>query len=411
MTVRFSKNFQLLQIPILSSTLMSLAVVLSMCARAQDEWQNLDPSWLQEVMPQADSFSDKQGDPLAIHAYRQLNGEQILIGYLFTSPDIPPEEIGYSGPIDLLLGINLDGEITGVKALHYEESHRLVRGDFITESGFLDQLTGKSLADNFRPGEDIDGMSRATISSWAVARSVRETARRIAVAYLPGSSYALAANEQATALQFLQAQSWSELIESGYVREMAVPIEGENALHLAIAYMGHFRLGELLIGASDYSNADRTASGMVEDGHMMLIGLRGNTSRLQQLRLGGRQDGVVYPNQDNRLVFAGTARDGKITGQAQHAVALFLNPAIDITRPFSLLYDISPRVGAFEDVVEIDYQLPETVVALVQGLPTTNETANPAAGFNWTQIAPVFLVLVLLALALRLAPTMRRHSN
>ena len=401
---RFSKSHHLLVRIWLCACLPGIAQL----GIAQEQWQNPEPEWLRQVMPSGETFSDKQGSPPVIRAWQTEDGEQKLVGYIFTTPDLPPEEIGYSGPVDLLLGINLQGQVTGVKALHYEESHRLVRGDFINESGFLNQFTDKSLADDFRPGEDIDGMSRATISSWAVARSVRNTARRVAIAYLPGSSYAVEANEQAAALQFLQVQDWAEMLASNYVRQLSVPIEGENDLKLAIAYMGHFRLGELLIGATDYSNADRTASGMVDDGHMVLIGLSGNTSRLQQRRLAGRQDGTLYPNKEDRLVFAGTAQQGKIAGQAQHAVALFLDPAIDITHPFSLVYDISPRAGDFDNTVEVEYQLPETVLALMQGLPVSGASANSPGDFNWIQLAPAFVVLVLLALALRLLPVIRQ---
>jgi len=339
-------------------------------AFAQSEWENPELDWLTEVMPSADYFSDKQGDPPVYFAYQSpsASAAEDVIGYVFTTPDLPPEEVGFSGPVDLLVGMDLQGRITGVKVLYYLESYKNFRGDFIAAAQYPEQFVGKSVEEGFQVGRDVDGMSRATISSWAMARGLRNAARRVAEAYIPELSYVAEATVAATALQVLQQQSWQELITSGLVTEFTVPIAGEADLQLAIAYMGHYRLGELLIGAADYSNADRAASSLVEDGHMILIGLDGNAARLQQLRLGVRQNGILYPNTKDRVVFAGSAAQGKIAGQAQFAVAMFLDSSIDITQAFSVVYDTSERSGAFEEFVGVDYELPATVLSLISGL-------------------------------------------
>jgi len=343
---------------------------------SQDEWQNIEEAWLFEVMPLADSFSEKQGTPLVYHAYR--SGEDStaeLVGYVFTTPDLPPEEVGYSGPIDLLVGMDLSGVITGLRVLYYLESYKHVRGDFIVDSGFPEQFVGKSIADEFRMRVDIDGISRATISSWALARGLRNATRRVAMAYLPGSSFVIEANAEIAALQSLQDQSWEDYIENGFVKEFAAPVEGEPDLNFALAYMGHYRIGELLVGASDYSNSDRTASEMIEDGHMLLLGLNGNTPRLQQMRLAAIQDDAIYPNRGDRVVFAGSAAEGKIAGHAQFAVAMFMHPEIDISRPFSVVYDTGEVRGEFNDYVGVEYQVPRDILSLITGNPVVDE--NP----------------------------------
>ena len=343
---------------------------------SQDEWQNIEEAWLFEVMPLADSFSEKQGTPLVYHAYR--SGEDStaeLVGYVFTTPDLPPEEVGYSGPIDLLVGMDLSGVITGLRVLYYLESYKHVRGDFIVDSGFPEQFVGKSIADEFRMRVDIDGISRATISSWALARGLRNATRRVAMAYLPGSSFVIEANAEIAALQSLQDQSWEDYIENGFVKEFAAPVEGEPDLNFALAYMGHYRLGELLVGASDYSNSDRTASEMIEDGHMLLLGLNGNTPRLQQMRLAAIQDDAIYPNRGDRVVFAGSAAEGRIAGHAQFAVAMFMHPEIDISRPFSVVYDTGEVRGEFNDYVGVEYQVPRDILSLITGNPVVDE--NP----------------------------------
>ncbi|MDC0221586.1 FMN-binding protein [Gammaproteobacteria bacterium] len=374
---------------------------------AQNEWENPEAGWLREVLPSADSFSVKQGDPPVFFAYRtdSANNNSQLIGYVFTTPDLPPEEVGFSGPIDMLAGMNLHGQITGVRVLHYLESYKYVRGDFINDSNFTSQFIGKSLEDEFRVSRDIDGMSRATITSWAMSRGLHNAAKRIALAYLPGTAYALEATNESTALQSLRVQSWKDYSSNGFVKELAVPIAGEKDLRFDIAYMGHYRLGELLIGDKDYSNADRTASGLIEDGHMLLIGLHGNTPRLQQLRFGAMQNGILYPNQEDRVVFAGTAKDGKIAGQVQFAVALFIDAAIDISQAFTVLYDTGERRGEFANFVGVEYELAPDILTLIG-----NQSLQKNSDMNRNV---VFVVLFLLALILLILnwPRIRATRN
>ena len=148
---------------------------------AQDAIE-VDRELLHEVMPAADSFSEKSGEPPVYRAYKTdaAAAEPELIGYLFETPDLPPEEIGYSAPIDVLVGVDLDGTLTGIKILYYRESYKSIRGDFLATERFPNQFEDKNVADGFRVGRDVDGVSRATISSWAVARGIRNAARRVA---------------------------------------------------------------------------------------------------------------------------------------------------------------------------------------------------------------------------------------
>lgn len=182
--------------------------------------------------------------------------------------------------------------------------------------------------------------------------------------------------------------------------------------------MGHYRLGELLVGANDYSNADREASTRVEDGSMMLIGIGGNAPRLRQLKLAVLQNGSVYPNKRDRFVSAGSAKEGKIAGQVQFAAAMIIDPAIDIAQPFSVIYDTGPVTGEFSDFVRVDYQLIPEVLALIQGTPLPSELlsaermassdltgpeentiASLIARNLWLEIAALILMFVLVTAA------------
>jgi len=139
---------------------------------------------LKRVVPGADNFSEKEGEPPVYKAYRkESNGDQTLIGYAFVTPDVPPEPVGYNGPIDTLVGIDLEGNITGVKVVYYKESLRYTIGDFFSW-GFEEQFVGKTGADRFQVDSDLDGIARATISAKAMARGVRKALRVVKQAYI-----------------------------------------------------------------------------------------------------------------------------------------------------------------------------------------------------------------------------------
>ena len=74
--------------------LLALLVVCPYGARSQQEWRNLQSNWLVEVLPQATSFSEKSGSPPVIKAFSNPEQER-LICLVFTTPDIPREEIRF----------------------------------------------------------------------------------------------------------------------------------------------------------------------------------------------------------------------------------------------------------------------------------------------------------------------------
>lgn len=141
---------------------------------------------LKEVVPGADSFSDKEGEVPVYKAYKTDagTGEQTLIGYAFVSADTHPEPSGYSSEIDSLIGMDLDGNITGLKVIYYKESLRHTWGDFFAWDGYEEQFVGKRAEQRFQIGNDIDGIVKATISTKAMARGVRQAIRAVTLEYL-----------------------------------------------------------------------------------------------------------------------------------------------------------------------------------------------------------------------------------
>jgi electron transport complex protein RnfG len=87
---------------------------------------------------------------------------------------------GYSGNIALLIGIDVNGKVTGVRVTAHRETPGL--GDYIErpKSAWIDQFTGKSLTNPppkhwkvVKDGGTFDARAGATITPRAVVRAVK----------------------------------------------------------------------------------------------------------------------------------------------------------------------------------------------------------------------------------------------
>ncbi len=335
----------------------------------------VDEAVMREVMPDAERFEAKAGDPPVYRASAtDDNGNDTLIGYLFETTDLPPQEVGYSAPIEMLVGMDLQGNISGMKVLYYRESYKSIRGDFINTERFPNQFEGMSLSDGFRVGRDIDGISRATITSWAVSRGIRNAARRVARSYLTDSDFVQNANSDAVALEYLSPLSWDDMLENGMVKQITITQPDGTELILAYAFMGHEGLGELLVGADDYSRADREASNRIEDGHLMLVGIDGDaTNPFRQEKLAIEQDGILRPSPRRQFVYVGSADTAKIADRVRFAGAMVLGADVDLTRPFTIHYDTDSEMGRFENLASVEYQVAPIPLALATGTPLPPE--------------------------------------
>ena len=142
---------------------------------------------LKMLFPKAVAFTPRDKDPLHFTAY----GEDLSkkpdarpIGFAFWTQELLPEELAYHGSIHMLVGMDNHGVLTGVFVDHHTEPY----GWFSIEPPeFAAQFDHKSIRDPFIVGEDIDATSRATITLRSAARSIRESSRMIARAFLsPG---------------------------------------------------------------------------------------------------------------------------------------------------------------------------------------------------------------------------------
>jgi transcriptional regulator of nitric oxide reductase len=133
---------------------------------------------LERLFPTATSFSPKFPVPPHYKAYAtSASGEPILLGVAFLTTELEPLEHGYDGPIPILVGMTLNGILTGVVVGRHHEPYGYFSVD---KKAFAAQFVGKDIRDPFRVGDDIDAVSRASISIGSATRAIRNSARRVA---------------------------------------------------------------------------------------------------------------------------------------------------------------------------------------------------------------------------------------
>lgn len=138
---------------------------------------------LKQVFPSAETFSVKEGRFPHHKAYGPdpETGKTTLLGFVFVTIEVEPEEWAYSSEIEMLVGMTTSGVITKVKMIDHYEPY----GYFsIDPPEFLEQFEGKSILDPFEEGRDVDTVTRATITVEGAARVIKKAGRRIARQYL-----------------------------------------------------------------------------------------------------------------------------------------------------------------------------------------------------------------------------------
>jgi transcriptional regulator of nitric oxide reductase len=143
---------------------------------------------LKRIFPRATSFGQKEPKPVPHYkAFTDQDGSKKVVGYAYWTTELVPQERGYDGPIKILVGIDLNGVLTGIVVVEHNEPY----GNFsVDPPEFARQFNRKEIFDAFKVGGDIDAVSRATISISSAARAVRNSSRRVARAFLIGDAFA-----------------------------------------------------------------------------------------------------------------------------------------------------------------------------------------------------------------------------
>ncbi|MFN7980947.1 MAG: FMN-binding protein [Vicinamibacterales bacterium] len=139
---------------------------------------------LKQWFPSAASFSGPDGQPphvTALGAPPRAGAPPQVLGYAFWTTDLVPNEVGYHGPIKMLVGLTPTGRLTGIVVDSDTEPY----GYFSVETPeFARQFAGKSVLDKYRVGDDVDAVSRASISVSSATRAIRDSVHLMARALL-----------------------------------------------------------------------------------------------------------------------------------------------------------------------------------------------------------------------------------
>lgn len=295
-----------------------------------------------QVMPDADSFVEWGADPTVMQAFRvdPASGDQNLLGYVFHTADVPPERRGYSGPIGTVVGLGLDGRITGMRITDYRESMRSSRGDFLRPRGFQEQFVDKHVGDAFRPFSDVESISRATVSVRALSLGMRNAARRVADTYFGVEP------ETPGVIEDVDALSWLELRRAGVVKLMTVESDIGSA-EISLVHLVDDAFGERLVGTAAMGSVNR-ARASSGGGHVFAYGVDG--LRLRYFSRKGwlvAQDGDTIETPEDQVLPFGLAAGGLLYDQVPLTGMMVLDPSIDITRPFEILFDLRPNLDLF----------------------------------------------------------------
>lgn len=167
------------------SVLLVLAAAVTLSAQAKRIFTNPRPEpYFKTLFPNAGGFSEFGGTPLHYKVYGadpKTNPNAPLIGFIFWTTDVTPQEMGYHGPVHFLVGMDTHGIIQGVVMDYNSEPYGYFSVD---PPKFVEQFKNKSIRDPFIVGRDIAAVSRASITIAHAARVLRDSTRTMAKTFL-----------------------------------------------------------------------------------------------------------------------------------------------------------------------------------------------------------------------------------
>lgn len=218
-----------------------------------------------EVMPDADTFSERKGNPAYVEAHKETAGEKRTVGYLFLSTDIV-DMPGYSGkPIITLIGMDTRGIITGVKILRHSESVLRVGIPEAKLGTFARQFVGKFVGERIEIGTPpaatatigLDAISGATVTTVALQQVLLDSGIAIArqVGIIQPDS-----RPQATFVDLADRLDWDAMVKEGSIQQLVVMQkdvgrEGDGStIELYFGYLNAPAIGKSVLGESGYTS-------------------------------------------------------------------------------------------------------------------------------------------------------------
>jgi NosR/NirI family nitrous oxide reductase transcriptional regulator len=202
----------------LSKLLALLSLFFMMSAVAFSPSPN---SW-QDIFPHATSIGNKESSPPVWPVYQV--GDNI-IGYLFHSKDVVALPAFSGEPVDMLIGIDLEGKLAGVQVLDHQEPiflHGLGEQPLFD---FVKQYAGLSVLDRIKVGRAsnsshviVDGITKATISVVAINETILLSSLNIARKTLDG----FATKGVADISILYQSLDFQTLLNNNYIAKLTL---------------------------------------------------------------------------------------------------------------------------------------------------------------------------------------------
>jgi NosR/NirI family nitrous oxide reductase transcriptional regulator len=379
--------------------------------RVQEFLPKAQPS---EFFPGADRFGTPQGDPPIIPVHQ---GDR-LVGHVYLNSDVT-SATGYSGkPINMLVGIDLNGVVTGIKLVDHKEPIVLIG---IPERRIVDAmntLIGKDMravsSGAERPPQ-VDIVSGATVTVLVMGDSVVRSAVRLIRSGRLGSAQggpaAAAAHPVVKSVDLTKSEvrDWQTLLGDGSVRHLSLSVgevneayakagnqeaagnaETENPadpfIDLYLAPVSVPSIGRSLLGDTTYEQLksrlkpDQQAIVVAGDGAYSFKGsgyVRGGIfDRIELL-----QDGQGIRFRDRNHTRIGALAAGGAPDLRE--IALFVVPEdfrLDLTEPWQVQLLVQRNVGARDRAFlsyNLEYTLPDQYLRIKQPPPPAPAPAQP----------------------------------
>ncbi|MDZ7661311.1 transcriptional regulator NosR [Thiohalophilus sp.] len=209
-------------------SLVTIALLLILPLSALAGFDDKYPQ-IRDMFPEADRFGELEGEPPAAAVYK----DDEVIGYVFESSDsvkIP----AYSGkPVNLLIGIDMQGLITGTRVIEHHEPILLVGIPEESLDRFADQYIGHSVTERIKVGgreregrTHVDAITGATVTVIVINRTILRSARKVSESRGITSPRRSAAHEPAKVREEVFEQAdWTYLTGNGAIRRMLLSNE------------------------------------------------------------------------------------------------------------------------------------------------------------------------------------------
>ncbi len=150
------------------------------------------------------------------------------------------QQVGYDGVITFNLAVDIDGKIVGLRIISHSETPGI--GDAIERQDFREQFLGKDYEAPLQPGDDVEIVTGATVSTNAIIGSVRRVVSTIAFTFMEFEEDIFDIAQVAdgiyegTAKGFIGEITVSVTVEDGKITVIEVIDNSETSTYFVEAY-------------------------------------------------------------------------------------------------------------------------------------------------------------------------------